>query len=395
MYYHRDLEVALKESLGQFPSVLITGPRQAGKSTLLREWLEGYAYVTLDDADVRAQVLADPKLFLRTNPAPLIIDEIQYAPELLSYIKILIDENRDRCGQFVLTGSQVFQLMEGVSESLAGRISLFHLYPFSWREINNGPEGTRVDLTDERAVAEQIVRGFYPEVVKKPQLDAGNWIGSYISTYLERDVRNIRAVSDLDLFQRFLSLLATRVGSLLNLSELAKECGISQPTARSWVSILESTYVIFRLRPYFANHGKRLVKSPKLYFIDTGLACHLLGIDTADRFLRASERGHLFENMVIAEWMKRASLSVRPHPLYFYRTPGGTEIDLLVDQRDRQLALEIKFSHRLTPRMAQPIERYLREHSKAEGYLLSLSPKPVAVSREVPALHWSEAFDLA
>ena len=273
MYFARKMEKSLLEALAQFPVCLITGPRQAGKSTLLQKALKEFNYVTLDDPIMRALANDDPELFLSKNQVPLIIDEIQYAPELLSYLKIRVDAKRSTYGQYVLTGSQTFQLMKGVSESLAGRIAIFNLYPFSWEEVWEVPDHQKID---EQACAGQILQGFYPEVVTHPALDKNLWFGSYLSTYIERDVRNIKSITDLGRFQTFVGLLAARAGKLLNLSEISKECGITHPTAKDWISILESTYIIYLLKPYHNNLSKRLIKSPKLYFTDTGLLCYLL-----------------------------------------------------------------------------------------------------------------------
>src|ERR1700722_10273974 len=222
MYLHRKLEQPLKEALEQFPVILVTGPRQAGKSTLLQHALKGYNYVTFDDVLVRNLAESDPALFLKTYEAPLIIDEIQYVPSLLSHIKLHVDANRRSYGQYVLTGSQIFPLMKGVSESLAGRIAIFQLYPLSWKEIPHAP------VFDEIKTAEQMLRGFYPEFQVQPQLNPKFWHSAYLSTYLERDLRAMRNIHDLGQFQRYLVLLAARAGQLLNLNEIGKECGISQ-----------------------------------------------------------------------------------------------------------------------------------------------------------------------
>lgn len=286
MYYSRILGKLIIAALKQFPVCLITGARQAGKSTLLKNILSGFNYVTLDDPLMRMLAIDDPELFLSKNSFPLIIDEIQYAPGLLSYLKMRIDENRHAYGQYVLTGSQIFQLMKGVSESLAGRIAIFNLYPFSWKEVQEIFDHQNID---DKTCAKQIIQGFYPEFFVNPSLDKNLWFGSYLSTYIERDVRNIKTITDLGRFQTFIALLAARAGKLLNISEVAKECGITQPTAKDWLSILESTYIIYILKPYHNNLSKRLVKSPKIYFTDTGLLCYLLGIDSEERFFKSSD----------------------------------------------------------------------------------------------------------
>lgn len=382
MYIHRAIEPLLKEALLQFPAVLLTGPRQAGKSTLLQHTLKNYQYVTLDDPMIRAMANNDPELFLSTHETPLIIDEIQYAPELLSYLKIRIDKNRKEHGRYVLTGSQTFQLMRGVSESLAGRIAILQLYPLSWEEIDVSP-------LEDKKVAKQIVQGFYPQFFSEPRTDWNLWYSSYIATYLERDLRNIKSISDLGRFQTFLSLLASRAGNLLNMAELAKECGISQPTVKDWISILESTYIIFLLKPYHNNRTKRLTKSPKVFFVDTGLLCYLLGMDVGDRLFKASIGGHIFENMVIAEFIKKTSKTAQRIEYFFYRTAAGVEIDLLVERSGKIEAYEIKFAKTLSRDMAKSLSLFASEHKVEKSTVLSLCEMKVPLVEGVFAEHWS------
>jgi len=382
MYIHRAIEKILQEALKQFPAVLITGPRQAGKSTLLQHTLKDYHYVTLDDPMIRAMANNDPEFFLSAHETPVIINEIQYAPELLSYIKIKIDKNRRKYGRFVLTGSQTFQLMKGVSESLAGRVAILQLYPLSWEEIDVSP-------FDEKQVAKQMMQGFYPQFFAEPQTDWNLWYSSYISTYLERDLRNVKAISDLGRFQTFLSLLASRAGQLLNMAELAKECGVSQPTIKDWISILESTYIIFLLKPFHNNRTKRLVKSPKIYFVDTGLLCYLLGIDRGDRLFKASIGGHIFENMVIAEFVKKLSKNPQRVEYFFYRTASGVEVDLVVERSGKIEAYEIKFAKTLSREMAKSLSLFASEHKVEKSVVLSLQDQEIPLMEGVFAKHWS------
>lgn len=283
---------------------------------------------------------------------------------------------------------QVFQVMEGVTESLAGRIALFHLYPFSWDEIETIP-GKEESTKDDRFVIDQIIQGFYPEFFVTKDLEWSLWHGSYLSTYIERDIRNIKAISDLGRFQNFVKLLAARAGNLLNISEVAKEAGVSQPTAKSWISILESTYIIYLLKPYFRNHTKRQVKSPKLYFVDTGLLCYLLGIDTHDRFLRSAEKGSLFENMVIMECIKRLASKEGRFECFFYRTPSGVEVDLICEHSGKTYAYEIKFAKTLNRNMALSLSNFKKDHPVDFLKILSLSDKNVFFNKEVETKHWS------
>lgn len=386
MYFLRLIEKPLLQALAQFPVCLITGPRQAGKSTLLQNALKGFRYVTLDDPLIRTLANEDPELFFSNNPAPLIIDEIQYAPGLLPYLKMRVDAERRKYGQYILTGSQVFQLMKGVSESLAGRIAIFNLYPFCWEEVNEVPGHQN---KDDQACAKQIVQGFYPEFFIQPSLDKNLWYGSYLSTYVERDVRNIKSITDLGRFQTFIGLLAARAGKLLNLSEIAKECGITQPTAKDWLSILEATYIIYILKPYHNNLSKRLVKSPKVYFVDTGLLCYLLGIDSEDRFFKSSERGSIFENMIIMEAVKQLSIQKTRSQCFFYRTASGVEVDLIVEKENHLDAYEIKLAKTLSREMGQPLASFKNDHAVRKSQVISLQEKQISLMEGIEAVHWS------
>jgi len=385
-YYPRRVEPALKEASEQFPALLLTGVRQSGKSTLLRHLFPAYEYVTLDETGLRSTARNDPSLFLSSYKTPLIIDEIQYAPELLSALKVRIDQDRNTAGRYLLTGSQSFQMMQGVSETLAGRIAVFNLHPFSWNEFCS-------DKPDTLHLARQMVRGFYPELQVNKKMDEELWFSSYVATYLERDVRNIKQISDLDVFRTFISLLAARAGRLLNLSNVAKECGITQPTARAWLGVLESTRLIYLLRPYHRNISKRVVKTPKIYFMDTGLLCYLLGIDTSTRLLRVAEGGHLFENMVVAEAVKRAAALKGRTDFWFYRTQSGVEVDLITGRKGKQYAYEIKFTETPRPAMASALRLFGVELDCAVRAVLCLRKEKVPLVKEIPALHWSEGFE--
>jgi len=384
-YYPRLIEPVLMSAVKQFPALLLTGVRQSGKSTLLRHLFPEYRYVTLDETGLRVTARQDPDLFLSSYGAPLIVDEIQYAPELLSAIKVRIDRNRDATGQYLLTGSQSFQMMEGVAETLAGRIAVFTLHPFSWSEFCG-------DMPDTVHLAQHLVRGFYPELQVNQELDEELWFSSYVATYIERDVRNIKQISDLAAFRMFITLLAVRAGHLLNLSEVAKECGITQPTARAWLGILESTRLVYLLRPYHRNISKRVVKTPKIYFMDTGLLCYLLGIDSVNRFLKTAEGGHLFENMVVAEAIKRASALKGRTEFWFYRTQSGVEVDLIAERKGNFYAYEIKFTE--TPRleMAAVLRLFGNELDCVVRAVLSLRKDRMPLVKGIPSVHWSEGF---
>jgi len=386
MYFHRKLEKPLREALSHFPVVLITGPRQAGKSTLLQHVLKNYQYLTLDDALNRTLAESDPVLFLKTYEPPLILDEIQYAPDLLSHIKVRVDGDRRRYGQYVLTGSQIFAVMKGVSESLAGRIAVFQLYPFSWKEIPDA------DLHDDKKAAQQMLRGFYPEFQVQPEINPKFWHSSYLSTYIERDIRTIRNIHDLGQFQRFLVLLAARAGRLFNLSEIGKECGISQTTARDWLALLESTSIVYLLEPYARNITKRIVKSPKLFFIDTGLLCYLLRIESAEQLMTSPFGGHVFENMVVMEAVKTFAERGERAPCYFYKTGAGLEVDLLIDRGDHFDAFEIKYSATPKKEMTVSLAQFKEEYPTGAVKLLTLHPQKHPFSNGIASEHWSEGL---
>jgi len=385
-YYKRKIEGPLEEARNQFPVVLVTGARQAGKSTLLQHCLKDYAYVTLDDPQKQELAKNDPELFLSHYKAPVIIDEIQYAPGLLPYIKMQVDQNRRTYGQYILTGSQTFQVMEGVSESLAGRVAIFHLFPMSFEEI---PKGMTIGMNDSEMI-HQLIRGFYPEFFVNPNIDPNQWHSSYLATYIQRDVRNIKAITDLGRFQTFLALLAARAGQLLNLSEVAKECGISHPTAKDWLTILESTYILYILKPFHNNRTKRLVKTPKVYFTDTGLLCYLLGIDSSERLLKVFDRGHIFENMVVMECVKRLSYRKEHAECFFYRTASQVEVDLIVQRKGKLEAYEIKLAKTLSKEMALGLENFMKEHPTDFPAVLSLKEEKFPLTPNVSNMHWSQ-----
>ena len=334
MWIHRDISAVVKKAFAQFPILVLTGPRQAGNTSLVRHLFPKAGYVTLDIPREAEAARLDFEGFLRSHPDPLIIDEVQYVPEVLRHLKVVVDRDK-RPGRFVLTGSQDFTVMAGVTESLAGRCAVLSLPTLTLAELE------RMDTPGD---ADQLCwRGGYPELWKRPELDRDLWIGSYLATYLERDVRNILNVGSLRDFDRFLRAAAARAGQLLNLAELARDVGITVNTAKSWLSILEASRQVFLLEPYHSNAGKRLVKTPKLYFCDPGLLVYLLGFLDWPAVMKNAAWGAVWENLVISEARKHFLNKGKRPPCWFWREAQGDEVDLLVEVGPRQfLALECK-----------------------------------------------------
>ena len=332
-YYPRSTADLLTRSLRDYPVVVMTGPRQAGKSTLLRQELQAWQMVSLEDIDLREFAQSDPRAFLQRYPAPLILDEAQRVPDLLSYIQTMVDTSA-RMGQYVLSGSQQFSLLAGVTQSLAGRASLIELHPLRLKELSDG--GNMPTSLDR-----YLLQGGYPAVHARG-LDTQRYYADYVASYVERDVRSLSAVQDLGTFQRFMRLCAARTAQLLNLNALANDCGISQPTANAWMNLLEASFIVKRIAPYHRNFGKRLVKTPKLYFLDTGLCAWLLGI-TSERDLQSHyARGALFETWAVTEALKWRAARGNAQPLYFWRDNIGNEVDLLLEQDGGITLVELK-----------------------------------------------------
>lgn len=406
----RTLSRTLLKAVKSFPAVVLTGPRQSGKTTLLKAlFSRTHRFVSLEDPDVRIRAKEDPLSFLAEHEPPVIIDEIQYLPELLSYIKTRIDEKRIP-GQWLFTGSQNFSLMQGVSQSLAGRAAVLSLLPFSIAErigkgaANLNPErwlkalgNSQKSAADARiSLPEIILRGNYPEIASRKSVDRGLWCGSYIATYLERDVRNLGRIGDLSQFERFLKLCAVRTGQLLHQSEMAREIGVSVPTIRRWISILETSYQIYLLYPYYKNLGKRLVKAPKLYFTDTGLASYLMGLQDKETLLGSPSFGNLFETCIVIDVWKRFLHAGRLASLYYLRTHDGLEVDLAIEMNQKLHLFEIKSAMTILPKHSSGLARLGSElGAQVEaGYVLSRSPQRFGLPGGILNLNWASVLSL-
>ena len=331
----RNITPVLQHLASQYPVVTLTGPRQSGKTTLAKSLFFDKPYVTLEDPDTRLYAADDPRGFLAQYAEGAILDEIQRAPELASYLQGIVDAD-PRPGRFILTGSHQFELMTQVSQSMAGRTAVLRLLPFTLGEVRRlSGDVTSPDL------AQTLLTGFYPRIHDKG-LNPSQALADYFATYVQRDLRQLAAVQDLHRFERFVRLCAGRTGQLLNLSSLGNDVGVSHATARAWIDLLQSSYIVHLLPPWFTNAGKRLVKAPKLYFVDVGLACWLLGLRSAEQAARDPLWGSLFENFVIMEAMKDRLNAGETAEMYFYRDSEGNEVDLLLPTGGKMHAIEIK-----------------------------------------------------
>lgn len=333
MAVNRQIVNAIRFYINKYPIIALTGPRQSGKTTLLRELFPEYQYISLENPDVRNFLEIDPKGFFEKYSKYCIFDEAQRAPQLFSYLQTIVDDSKIM-GQFILSGSQNFHLMKNITQSLAGRVAIFKLLPFDFTELKS------VNLLDQDYI-ETMLKGFYPAIFDR-NIPSKNFYNNYIQTYVERDVTELVNIREMRTFRIFLSLCASRAGQLLNLNSLANECGITQPTAKSWLSALESSYILFLLQPLHENFDKRVIKSPKLYFYDTGLLCHLLKIKDANQIIGKSYKGNLFENMIVSEYVKQNYHQNLMSEFWFWRDSAGHEVDL-IRQDDQQLnVIEIK-----------------------------------------------------
>lgn len=354
----RTAETELKILATQFKAVAVTGPRQSGKTTLVRQVFKSKPYVSLENPDMRKFAMEDPRGFLANYPEGAVLDEVQRVPELFSYLQQILDEKQNP-GFFILSGSNNFLLQDSISQSLAGRVGYLFLMPLSIEEINDANASSNTFL----------FKGGYPALYNEA-IDPYKWHANYIRTYVERDVRQLKNITDLVTFERFLRLCAGRIGQLLNMSSLANEVGVDVKTISSWISVLETSFIVFRLQPYHKNYNKRIVKMPKLYFYDTGLAVALLGVENSQQLVLHPFRGNLFENMVVVDFLKQRYNAGKYSNLFFWRDNVGNEIDLILDEGEKLIPVEIKSGQTLTGDFMKGIRFWNKMTQSMGGFII-------------------------
>lgn len=360
----RDISKQLLRLSRNFPIVSLTGPRQSGKTTLVKALFgKKYRYISLEDLDLRSFANDDPRGFLEEYSKYVIFDEIQNCPNLFSYIQGIVDRDKLN-GQFILTGSQNFLLLEKISQSLSGRVAILHLLPLSLNELQ------KAKITPP-SLEKILFKGFYPRLFKKPILPH-EWYTNYLRTYIERDLRQIKAIHNLNTFQIFLKMCASRTGQLLDLTSLGNDCGISHNTAKAWLNILETSFIIFYLRPHFKNYTKQLIKSPKLYFYDTGLLSTLLNIHSSDQLKTHYLKGNIFESFILSEFMKNKYHNLAKYNLYFWRDKRGHEIDCLIEKPNKLIPIEIKSSKTISSDFFKNLNYWndISKNNKKDSYLV-------------------------
>lgn len=380
----RDLGPLVRKAARQFPAVTLTGPRQSGKSTLCRALFPNLPYVNAEAPDTRAFARDDPRAFLARYPKGAVIDEAQRVPELASYLQPIIDAD-PRPGRWILTGPQNLALIESVSQSLAGRAAVLHLLPLARGEVVRFPR-------HPRTLDEALVAGGYPRIFDQ-KLDPSDWLASYVATYVERDVRTITNIGDLVTFQRFVELCAGRTAQLLNYSSLAADCGISQPTAKAWLSVLEAGFITFRLPAFHSNQRKRLVKMPKLHFYDTGLVCWLLGIRTTEQLRSHPLRGPIFETWAVSEILKHRTNLGERGGLSFYRDRDASEADLVIEHPDRLTLVEIKSAQTASPSLfagASRVREHLARPRRPVDVVVAYGGEEAQARGDASLIPWSE-----
>lgn len=348
-FINRQIAEKITQQKSKFPIIALTGPRQSGKTTLLKQIFADYRYISLENPDVRSFATEDPVGFLKLYDDNVIFDEVQRVPSLFSYIQGIVDES-GKMGQFILSGSQNFHLLNNITQTLAGRVALFKLLPFDFTELKSA------NLLNN-SYAETAVKGFYPAIYTR-EIDPIVFYANYIQTYIEKDVTELLNIRDISLFRTFIGLCAARAGQLLNMNALANECNISQPTAKAWLSILESSYIIFQMQPYHQNFNKRLVKTPKIYFYDTGLLNHLLGIRKAEEMEQNRLKGNVFENMIIAEYIKKNNHLYLHQEYNFWQDSKGREVDLLIKTHNGFDIYEVKATQTISASLFKEMDYF-------------------------------------